>query len=87
MRVFFKQGSDLHGKSREVIDEQINITVFCSGCTPCYHTEIARLKNLFCYPVFKIMTEVQYIIFASTILEDYVKSLCTETVGMIKQFG
>ena len=37
-------------------------------------------KNLFCYPVFKIMTEVQYIIFASTILEDYVKSLCTETV-------
>ena len=33
------------------------------------------------------MTEVQYIIFASTILEDYVKSLCTETVGMVKYLG
>ena len=70
-----------------VIDKQVDIAVFRSGCAPCYHTEIARLKNLFCYPVFKIMTEVQYIIFASTILEDYVKSLCTETVGMVKYLG
>lgn len=33
------------------------------------------------------MTEVQYIIFANTILENHIKSLNAETVGMVKYLG